>query len=471
MVALHDGLDPLMAALKPGEVSHAKGEGQTMLPYLHLEDAVGRWKGIWKEGNWEGDAEDAAVTEYLKDAVELNQTEGTFLLSCGILYLDPSWLNKPLRAILDHRLADQEQKAYWIAQLKEYNCRPGVNFGHLKVFHDKFCITGRLTVGYLRFLWRDLDVDKDEVVFKRLLRTMSEFGAIFESTSASAPLTQYGDTSVLDNNLNLMVMVRLPISIETESLKKFGLPNNCWRLESVYLLEQSYIPAGLLGLLMARCIQHDLQLHVCWRYGASFRMGGPEVLLYLHPQAVLDRPSFIEFHVMGVPLSREVTDCESELSKIIKQLFKDQFPGLLLWRRSGDPRAVEGENAVMERIELLQQHADKRHDAILLKLEVVGEKVENLAMNILGMMIKLNAVLDKDYPFPSLISIRDERESAVTGNSVKNRAQRVWNGFKGVFRTKKRLHFLCPYDGKVIPCGLDGDGYPFHGTREWVKKL
>ncbi|CAM9242453.1 unnamed protein product, partial [Choristocarpus tenellus] len=93
MVALHDGLDPLNAADKPGEVSHAKGEGQTMLPYLHLEDAVGRWKGIWKERNWEGDAEDAAVTACLKDAVELNQTEGTFLLSCGILYLDPSWLN------------------------------------------------------------------------------------------------------------------------------------------------------------------------------------------------------------------------------------------------------------------------------------------------------------------------------------------------------------------------------------------
>ncbi|CAM9373743.1 unnamed protein product, partial [Choristocarpus tenellus] len=55
--------------------------------------------------------------------------------------------------------------------------------------------------------------------------------------------------------------------------------------------------------------------------------------------------------------------------------------------------------------------------------------------------------------------------------SVKNRAQRVWNGFKGVFRTKKRLHFLCPYDGTVIPWGLDGNGYPFHGTREWVKKL
>ncbi|CAM9242379.1 unnamed protein product, partial [Choristocarpus tenellus] len=162
----------------------------------------------------------------------------------------------PLRAILDHRLAGQEQKAYWIAQPKEYNSRPGVNFIHLKYVHDNFCITGRLTVGYLRFLWRDLDVDKDEVVFQRLLRTMSEFGAIFESTSASAPPTQYGDTSALDNSLNLMVMVRLPTSIETESLKKFGLLNNCWRLESVYLSEQTYMPAGLLGLLMARCIQH-----------------------------------------------------------------------------------------------------------------------------------------------------------------------------------------------------------------------
>ncbi|CAM9242304.1 unnamed protein product [Choristocarpus tenellus] len=102
---------------------------------------------------------------------------------------------------------------------------------------------------------------------------------------------------------------------------------------------------------------------------------------------------------------------------------------------------------------------------------MVGENVENLKINILGMMIKLNAVLDKDYPFPSLTSIRDERETAVTGNSVKNRAQRVCNCFEGVFRTKKRLHLFCPYDDTVIPCGLDGNGYPFHGTREWVKKL
>ncbi|CAM9254858.1 unnamed protein product [Choristocarpus tenellus] len=314
-----------------------------------------------------------------------------------------------------------------------------------------------------------LDVDKDEVVFKRLLRTMSEFGAIFESVSASAPLTQCEDTSVLDNNLNLMVMVRLPIKLE--SLKKFELPNNRWRLESVYLLEQSYLPAGLLGLLMARCIQHNLQLHVCWRYGASFRMGGPEVLLHLHPQAVLDKPSFIEFHVMGVPLSREVTDCELKLSKIIKQLFNDQFPGLLLRRRTDDPRTVEGEHPLVKSIESLQQHVDKGLKQVGEKVEEVGEKVENLAMNILGMMMKLNMILGKDYPFPSLISIRNERESAVTGNSVKNWAQRVCKCFKGVFRTKKRLHFLCPYDGKVIPCGLDGNGYPFHGTREWVKKL
>ncbi|CAM9326703.1 unnamed protein product [Choristocarpus tenellus] len=81
-------------------------------------------------------------------------------------------------------------------------------------------------------------------------------------------LRQYEDRSAMDNNVNLM-MVRLPTSISMESL-------------------------GLLGLLMAWCIQHNLQLHAYWRYGASFRMGGPEVLLYLHPQSRTDHREWVK---------------------------------------------------------------------------------------------------------------------------------------------------------------------------------
>ncbi|CAN0252504.1 unnamed protein product [Scytosiphon promiscuus] len=33
------------------------------------------------------------------------------------------------------------------------------------------------------------------------------------------------------------------------------------------------------------------------------------------------------------------------------------------------------------------------------------------------------------------------------------------------------LHFLCPVDMSKVPCGVDGEGYRFHETRAWVKKL
>lgn len=42
---------------------------------------------------------------------------------------------------------------------------------------------------------------------------------------------------------------------------------------------------------------------------------------------------------------------------------------------------------------------------------------------------------------------------------------------KGWVNKKMRLCFLCPFDFREVPCGLDGQGYPFVENREWVKKL
>ncbi|CAM9802649.1 unnamed protein product [Choristocarpus tenellus] len=106
------------------------------------------------------------------------------------------------------------------------------------------------------------------------------------------------------------------------------------------------------------------------------------------------------------------------------------------------------------------------------RIELLGEQLDSMARSVQGSMVKLNAMRAKDYPFPSLILICDEeRETAAVGNPFKKRAQRVVNRAKGLVSKARRLHFLCPYDGNVVPCGLDGRGYPFRGAREWVTKL
>ncbi|CAN0531887.1 unnamed protein product [Ectocarpus sp. 8 AP-2014] len=33
------------------------------------------------------------------------------------------------------------------------------------------------------------------------------------------------------------------------------------------------------------------------------------------------------------------------------------------------------------------------------------------------------------------------------------------------------LHFLCPVDMTMVPCGPGGEGYRFQETRDWVKKI
>ena len=36
---------------------------------------------------------------------------------------------------------------------------------------------------------------------------------------------------------------------------------------------------------------------------------------------------------------------------------------------------------------------------------------------------------------------------------------------------QSRLHFFCPVTWKLVPCGVDGDGYPLSIPREWLTKL
>ena len=98
------------------------------------------------------------------------------------------------------------------------------------------------------------------------------------------------------------------------------------------------------------------------------------------------------------------------------------------------------------------------------------EQVPEISRDCLAWLTKLQS---KDFPFPSLVIVR----SATTGilrekkRTFRRRIKAMCRRGKGTFSKEMRLRFLCPYDYSEVPWGLDGNGYKFDQTREWVKAI
>ena len=45
------------------------------------------------------------------------------------------------------------------------------------------------------------------------------------------------------------------------------------------------------------------------------------------------------------------------------------------------------------------------------------------------------------------------------------------SGAASLLWEQSRLHFFCPVTWKLVPCGVDGEGYPLSIPREWLTKL
>ncbi|CAM9404406.1 unnamed protein product, partial [Sphacelaria rigidula] len=116
-----------------------------------------------------------------QDALKMRQTGGTLLVECKLVHLDPSWINLLLRALVDHRLADERLQREWREQLEDHSAKCGIPPSELIGLHKRFISTGRLTQEYLKFLWRDvseLHNDSFPTVFRRMIEMMSTCGAM-----------------------------------------------------------------------------------------------------------------------------------------------------------------------------------------------------------------------------------------------------------------------------------------------------
>lgn len=52
-----------------------------------------------------------------KAALNLRQMGGSVLAACGLIHLNPSWINGLLRELLDHRLADPKKASCLVNSL------------------------------------------------------------------------------------------------------------------------------------------------------------------------------------------------------------------------------------------------------------------------------------------------------------------------------------------------------------------
>lgn len=264
------------------------------------------------------------------------------LLSGEVLYVDPTWINELLRAILDHQLTDETMQDSWERELQSFvRSRAGAEYLKLKKVHDNFCSTGTLTVGYLRFLWRNVFGVGDEYMFRSVLSATSHHGVIFKGAPA-----RIGDESEWDDNTKLFVPVRLPSNIlpsnlsECETLQRYQ-----YRRELIYDIPQSSVPPGVLGVMMARFLScKGVELHACWSRGAAFAMGGPEVIMYLNNarEGISDKAD-ITVQVFGQELSGELRDAVEKVQESIEAVFADFFSGLFVALKRGHPRTVRGQ--------------------------------------------------------------------------------------------------------------------------------
>ena len=84
----------------------------------------------------------------------------------------------------------------------------------------------------------------------------------------------------------------------------------------------------------------------------------------------------------------------------VEALFDESFSGLFYELRNWEPRAVEGESVVLEKIETLQSHID------LQALDILDGKLDKVTKSSRATLAWLSNLQSKDYPFSSLVVVR-----------------------------------------------------------------
>ena len=386
---------------------------------------------------------------------------------------------------MDHDLDDANKEEVWKRELKAWSKGNNALYMDLKEIHDNFPSTGILTLNYLRFLWRNIVTKDDHAVFTSLLGVMSRHGIIFEGNPSGDDNKHAGNT--LNDNAGLFVPLHLPINVLESDLKIASLLRQQFRNELVYEIDQTYVPPGVLGLLMSRLlVLEGVKFRKCWSRGVVFTLEEVLVLLLLDTPADGEDEARITVNLFGERFVSKLTPVMDQVEHEIKSMFVNHFSGLIVGPKHGYPRdengidaansmsAVDLLNAVVGRIDGLETHLDRELSSMIQGLNRIEDNLQDVAKSCRSLLARLNKLQSKEVPFPTLVIVRPA--AATVSNKQKKRTLKAMMGSlglraKNLVRKDMRLSFLCPYDFSEVPCGLDRNGYQFTTTREWVKAI
>lgn len=426
---------------------------------------------------------------YLQDAIRLKQREGMILLEHGLLYLDPQWINKLFRAVLDHQLKDPNTD-YWMKELRDFS-KSIDHFFQLSNTHQTFRNTGTLTVSYLYFLWREVNETQEEEVFKRLLLTMRTHGVLFSKWAGSVCRHEGQDEGIIarflgnwnispksgpsfdtDSSALLFVPVLLGPYATEEELEAFSYPCNrhMWRWQLVYRIYQSYVPPGIIGMVVARLLCSDkIEIRFAWRGGISFMIGGGEGIIVLRHPPETGGKAEIEIDVVGPPLSEEAKGNLLAVAEEVRSVLKDNFRGLMFDLDGGTATLLRGENALMDEIKGLRED-----------VRGIDEHLADVQTGVRNCLVRLTKLQASRYPHLVVIRKRTpvnkatggrEKQRVLSGKWFKSAWQSTRNATRRVFTKDMRLVFVCPHDITEVRCGPNGEGFPLEEAHGWVKKL
>ena len=227
------------------------------------------------------------------------------------------------------------------------------------------------------------------------------------------------------------------------------LLNHQFQKETVYEISQTYVPPGLLGFLMGRFLCCDgVKFRKCWSRGAVFTLGEVLVLLLLNTPSHGEGKSYIKGTLFGERFVSELESAMDRIEKEVKGMFVERFPGVFFKRKSAYPRNIDHKNAVVARIDGLEEHLDRALSVLLQGLHQVEENLQDVAKNCRTTLARLNKLQSGEVPCPSLVIIRPAAAKSLGGQK-----RSLWAMMKGLGRHAKRLVrkdtrlcFLCPYD-------------------------
>ncbi|MEM7602991.1 MAG: hypothetical protein AAF357_16460 [Verrucomicrobiota bacterium] len=401
--------------------------------------------------------------------VTIKQQEGTMLRSCEIVHLDPSWINKLLRCLTDHRLLDPARNDWWEKEMVAFIDDGLVDGAYDDFFmaHENYRVNGTLSRDYLRFLWREVDeIKADQIFLESLVDTIASHGIMLPKTPPAPG--SYDE---------FLVPCRLPPDIDPSALQGLQDATRGGRRRQYRWMLGKHAPIDIIGLVLTECLSdREPTIHVCWRSGVAFAMSDLEWLVCLNVSTPdgdeESRTVWLELSVAAsgesMPLQAPADNMKTKLLKMMRK----HFSGTLFRQIPPKAEVTRGERSWEACFRQMREHLD-------VQLGLFGVKLEAALETTRSSLAKITVMHDASFPFPALVIVRPEKEADRKGRIDVD--QGAWYSKRALrelsfkirrcVSTRMRLFFVCPYDFSEVPCGRDGVGYPFEMQQEWCRKL